>query len=320
MITMTSRLDLLVLARLATPRPPKLADLVKTLGPLAAPDATGAAWRATLTARLDALATAGAITRRPLQLTDAGRERLRTELGLPRTPSWKDVQDRHLPALGLGLRPGTEHERRAFADAERLQSELLARQLGVNPAPSLNALIDAVIATELGLPPGRLTLEKIRAHLLARRIGTSAKGKAVEIAARAVATSVRAPNAKLNTLRSSLARRWLADGGGNGKAPPAPKPFVKVVRDAIAKVPPAGRFGKHKVFVSALWRQLDDGAELGGMTLDEFKRHLLSANQEGALSLARADLVGAMDPGEVAISEISDLGSTFHFVLDATRR
>jgi hypothetical protein len=75
-----------------------------------------------------------------------------------------------------------------------------------------------------------------------------------------------------------------------------------------------------KVYVSAIWRQLGEGASLAGMTFDQFKAQLVAANQRGALALARADLVGAMDPREVAASEIRDLSSTFHFVLDGSHR
>jgi hypothetical protein len=43
---------------------------------------------------------------------------------------------------------------------------------------------------------------------------------------------------------------------------------------------------------------------------------LLKAMRAEQLVLARADLVGAMDPMRVKASEISYLNSTFHFVLD----
>jgi hypothetical protein len=73
------------------------------------------------------------------------------------------------------------------------------------------------------------------------------------------------------------------------------------------------------VFVSALWRQLGEGSSFPGLTLDGFKSRLVAANRQQQLTLARADLVGAMDPREVAASEIRYLNSTFHFVLDRSR-
>jgi len=40
---------------------------------------------------------------------------------------------------------------------------------------------------------------------------------------------------------------------------------------------------------------------------------------EEVLALARADLIGAMNPAQVNKSEIRDRGATFHFVLDPNR-
>jgi hypothetical protein len=93
---------------------------------------------------------------------------------------------------------------------------------------------------------------------------------------------------------------------------PASSPLL-VVRDALKRVKGPGRFGDRKVFVSALWQRV--GRQLG-MPLDEFKRWLASQHRAGALQLARADLVAAMDPHLVASSEIRDRGAEFHFVVD----
>ena len=77
-----------------------------------------------------------------------------------------------------------------------------------------------------------------------------------------------------------------------------------------------GRYGASKVFIAAIWRRLKTDPEFRGVTLDQFKQRLVKANRDRYLSLARADLVGAMDPQEVTQSEISDRGADFHFVLD----
>lgn len=76
------------------------------------------------------------------------------------------------------------------------------------------------------------------------------------------------------------------------------------------------RFGPDKVFISAIWRRLQNEPRFRGMTDQQFKRMLINANRDRLLNLARADLVGAMDPLEVDQSEILDRGSSFHFVLD----
>jgi hypothetical protein len=51
------------------------------------------------------------------------------------------------------------------------------------------------------------------------------------------------------------------------------------------------------------------------MDLDTFKHYLTTANQQGLLYLSRADLVQAMNPQLVALSETHYLNGEFHFIL-----
>lgn len=83
------------------------------------------------------------------------------------------------------------------------------------------------------------------------------------------------------------------------------------VHAALRRVGPDGRFGSRKVFISALWNAMP-----GGMSLEQFKRRLVDLNRASLIELARADLVAAMDPELVQMSETSSLGSTYHFVVD----
>ena len=109
--------------------------------------------------------------------------------------------------------------------------------------------------------------------------------------------------------------------------------FGRIVNETAARIPSTpsangdfelGRYGTggrgDKVFISAIWRVLSRDPRFAGMTMQQFKRRLIDANREMAITLARADLVGAMDPTEVSESEIRDLGSEFHFVLDRSHR
>jgi hypothetical protein len=88
---------------------------------------------------------------------------------------------------------------------------------------------------------------------------------------------------------------------------------VQIVQSALRDMPASGRFGPDKVFISDLWDRI--GRRLS-MSLDQFKRWLVTQNRLRTLDLARADLVGAMDPGKVERSEIRHLGADFHFVID----
>ena len=50
------------------------------------------------------------------------------------------------------------------------------------------------------------------------------------------------------------------------------------------------------------------------MGLDGFKGRLAEANNARLLDLSRADMVEAMDPDDVRLSEVPYLGAVFHFV------
>lgn len=91
--------------------------------------------------------------------------------------------------------------------------------------------------------------------------------------------------------------------------------FAAAVMTAASQVPAAGRFGADRVFISALWKQLGEQRDALGPNLDAFKARLLDANRAHLLTLARADMPGAMDRMKVAASEIAYLNSTFHFVI-----
>ena len=113
-------------------------------------------------------------------------------------------------------------------------------------------------------------------------------------------------------------------------APMSLEEFAAAVHGAMPQIPEEwtaarqfrGRVGAQKVFISALWRVLEHDPRFRGMTLDQFKRRLIEANREQLVSLVRADSQGDMDPAEAETSEIRDMGSEFHLVIDpsTTRR
>jgi hypothetical protein len=100
--------------------------------------------------------------------------------------------------------------------------------------------------------------------------------------------------------------------------PPTLRSTMGIVREAVRTLPKSSRFGPDKVFISDLWEATRDET---GMDLIGFKKWLIQQNRQvDHLDLARADLVGAMDPKQVRESEINDLGSSFHFVVDRQHR
>jgi hypothetical protein len=92
--------------------------------------------------------------------------------------------------------------------------------------------------------------------------------------------------------------------------------LLNLVQEAIPRIGSDGRFGPEKVFVSALWRYIEDDGRLPDLSLDRFKRWLVTANRERLVDLARADSQGDMNGRLLEESEINDLGATFHFVID----
>lgn len=286
------RLDLLILARigkLATPRRAGLAELRA----IAAPGASKDEFAAALDACLAELRRSGALEPRTLRITEAGRDRLTRELGVDAVPTWAAARDHHLPALALGVKLPIKKD--------AIRAVVLARRLGLDVVVhDLATIVDVAIANAVGAPRGD-----------ARSVGVALIGRAIAgqpaLVDREPAPPPRPPPAPPAPAPAPAPRRWTDDD------------LAAAVRAAARHMPAAGRFGDEKVFVSAIWRALDPDRQFPGLTIDGYKARLLDANRRGALTLARADLVGAMDPREVAASEIRHLNATFHFVLDRAR-
>jgi hypothetical protein len=318
-----SRPELLVLARLSGgKKPASESTIAETLAKFGTPARTKGEWTPRVSELVHGLVSRQLIT--PTRaLTATGEAALRHAFGGSKTPDWRTIT-RRIPALTLGLEPTIR-----FDHKKTIQAAVAGHGLGLPGHKSLTALLDEVVAAELGLPPGRVTMDRIRAHLLARRAKIEPKGAAKDIVNRIAGSVVRAPGTAA-ALQDGLTRQWLA---GDPLPPPAPRQtaiayapspappdegsFASLVKDVAHDVGPDGRFGSQKVFISAIWDQLHDRVDI---TLDELKQRLLDANRHGLLSLARADLVGAMDPSIVARSEIADANASFHFVIDAGRR
>jgi hypothetical protein len=193
-----------------------------------------------------------------------------------------------------------------------------ARQLGVDSVPSWRAFRERFLPeTVLGISIKKA--EDMRAALIAERVlehaapSPSGHSQRLRSVTAIVETLLRTHARDLST---ELVRRWATMKHRNEWTD---DDVIKAVQTATRRVSDAGRFGGDRVFVSAIWRQLDQGAEFPGLSFDGFKKRLVAANQRRELVLARADLLGAMDPREVAASEIRYLNSTFHFVLDHSR-
>jgi len=402
-----SRSELIVLACLSQPKPPSDAKLGEVVQQLALPRGSAEEARRRAVELRAGLLRRGWVTgegeaaprakRRgssaPWKLTESGARVLRTAFNLHHAPTWAEVRDKHVPSLALGLASGSEVASSACTESA-LTAAVLCARFGIRDAHNAVAVCDALIAKELGIPRGKLTLDGIRAHILSRGIDKQAKdapspaskGYGTKLAAWIACTAVGAvgPSEPKRKISRAIVRRWVcgdasplgaaldvpsggkpaasgpaavdvmpppgrtptldavgnpalqagldskggpttaATAGGQGaggtqptreKTQPPPAELLQVVREAIPRVGAEGRFGE-KVYVSAIWRSIERDRKAGDLSLDHFKRWLLRANRDGWLVLARADLIGAMDPKQVTESEIHDRGATFHFVLD----
>ncbi|HWU87722.1 MAG TPA: hypothetical protein VN253_10630 [Kofleriaceae bacterium] len=341
-----SRLELILLARLSVPRPSSEPDLFGDILKLALLGESPAHAKLKIQATLAALRDQGLASGQPRRrgsplwtLTADGGRALREAFGVGRTPEWHTVRDAHLPALALGLAPGSKQATEATRRGRSIAAAVLRAKFGLQTAATPSEVCDAMIAEALGLPPGPLTLARIRAHVFARRAGVEPKGEPEELALRVAVADVRASNARKDSMTRALGRRWIHEGGAPAGArtspvespPPVEEPrgarlqpvlqppgeaLLAMIHEVISRVGAEGRFGAAKVFVSAIWHSIERDRRWADLSLDRFKRWLVAANRDGWLVLANADLIGAMDSELIAESEIRDHGATFHFVLD----
>ncbi len=295
------RLDLTVLARIATstgrPTLPELAGSLRRFSPATVGDGE---WTRSIEEALE----------RTQQLDPASE--LARRLGLGGKPTWKQLAERVLPALGLGLAASDEKTASRLTGRDEWTAAIAGRALGLwtsGPAPSLSALCDAYAWKSLGLP-GRAKRcpPEVRALFLQRELQTE-PGPPDRLLRLFVARELSAARPELRVLRDALVRNWI-----HGKTLGAASTFADDVRQA-ARSAQHGVFGDRKVFISAVWEELRRSGRWSALSGPEFKRRLLDAQRSGSLELARADLVAAMDPRLVADSETLADGASFHFIV-----
>jgi hypothetical protein len=360
-----SRLELVVLSRLSSPKPPSERELSKVVSELARPsEAANVAEIAIHTT--EQLRERGLIHALRMTLSESGVLALRAAFNLDKTPLWKDIHNSHLLARSLGFTPGTEATRKALKDTGGIANVVVCTHFKVKKPSDV---ADKLICDALGLPPGPMTMGRIRTHMLAKYTGTSVGEPPRQTLVRVAAKVLGEPVRDKRTMSRVLIRRWVYEVTPDNHAittaprampaqsslplpptqPPAAPPPVRLVapptttqapkasppppsqppvqvvpadnllnlvRAAIPRIGADGRFGAEKVFVSAIWHRIERDGRPPDLSYDRFKRWLITANRDQLIDLARADVVGAMDPKLVAESEIEDLGATFHFVVD----
>ncbi|WIG95568.1 hypothetical protein [Myxococcus sp. SDU36] len=315
--------------------------LEKVLRPFVEHQLSRAEWKLRFEALMEALLGGGTVVvrkRSNLELTPTGRAEVLRFLQLdqpPRGLTWKKLKATHLVARSLDLPPSKAVVAR-MKDADGVRAAALQRQHGLDAEEGLTLAQtrDRLLWRQLGVETDRpFTLRAVKAHLLGQLLDakTTDPDKGMEqLAARAAG----APRVGAEAVRLSLMRRWavaLEDGASEknvappaatppvepapsseatSTAPPTPAAFAERVL-SVARALPTGRFGEDKVFISHVWKALHPEWS----TREAFDAALLEANRTRLLTLTRADLVSAMDPKDVAESEVRSFGASFHFVV-----
>ncbi|NVJ06419.1 hypothetical protein HUW63_14395 [Myxococcus sp. AM001] len=320
-------------------------ELEDALRPFVEHQLSRAEWKLRFEALLGALLSGGTVAARgrsSLELTPTGRTEVLRFLQLdqpPRGLTWKKLKATHLVARSLDLPPSKAVVAR-MKDADGVRAAALQRQHGLDAEEGLTLAQtrDRLLWRQLGVETDRpFTLNAVQAHLLGQLLDTKTTDprKGVEqLAARAAG----APRVDAEAVRLSLMRRWAVaqeDGASEDKvaapaatppveptpsseatstappkAMPSPAAFAERVL-SVARALPTGRFGENKVFISHVWKALHPEWS----TREAFDAALLEANRTRLLILTRADLVSAMDPKDVAESEVRSFGASFHFVV-----
>jgi hypothetical protein len=271
-------------------------------------------------------------------LTPTGREQGLQQLGVqslaPKT-TWAVVKKIHLPAIAIGLTSPNAAALKSIGSDPGFKAALLKSlfQLPFDGCPTQAQAIDALSWKLLGVESiEKFSVGAVQKVLFHRALGEPAARpvdakKAVDLL---LAHRIGARRNDAKEFREALLRSWIdqaLDGLGRAHrhsssrpddhAPPAPPidllHFAGRVL-AAARGCPTGRHGDSKVFIVHVWRTLQDEPEFREMGYLTFKQRLAEANNARLLDLSRADLVQAMDPDDVRLSEVAYLNATFHFI------
>jgi len=218
--------------------------------------------------------------------TAEGKSAAMVELGfktLPQGTKWPALRDKSLSALALGIESPSDKLLTHISKASGFQAVLLLH---------LYAGDDQTFATVNTLP----TLTRA-AEILAAKV-------------------LSPPRAGVKHLRDALLARWVEQAGALQSEDTETVAALDFAQAALmaARESPTGKFGPDKVFISHAWRQFNRMHPRHKLELEEFKGKLLAAHRERELTLARADLVPALEFDDVMESELMSMGATFNFI------
>lgn len=314
-------IDQLILARMLFPATPQKArdDVGKIAAARLSPGEWAAAfephWRRLLEAELLRPKSG-----KSYELTDEARRRTFECLQIDELPArltWSKLQSDYLLPLAMHVRPGSR-EAEQLKKAAPFKLAVIARANGLSLPGGAKArqALSALAWKAIGIESDAdFTAENVIQQLVFRQ-KPARKLTTDQVATALAAAAVGARTKTLPELRLSAIRRWFLASEAAAATPNASDlaTFAQRVLNAARRLPPESRFGENKVFISHVWRQLQDEAAIDGLELETFKQRLVEANREGLVRLSRADLVEAMAPVDVQESATACENATFHFV------
>jgi hypothetical protein len=341
MLTQTvavTKVGTLILARLLAPSSRlNPVSLRKDVEPFFRGRETGA-WHDLLGETVAGLEREGLITLKPLALTESGRVRALECLGLDSMPAkvnWKQIKSKFLVAVAFGIPVDDAQQRKQVATADGLRVAILKARYQLPNVKTMAQALDALVRQALDMgATEKLTMPVLKAKVLGGFLKLLGNPALKEFKAQLPVDAVKANRNTVEELQAGVLRNWFAEESVDESQPandeaaatsPETPPvetaphrfdladFASRVR-AVAGASETGRFGDNKVFISHVWRALQNENDFPDMTESEFKTHLTEANHAGLLSLSRADLVEVMAPADVEASEARYLHAVFHFI------
>jgi hypothetical protein len=220
-----------------------------------------------------------------------------------------------------------------LAKDDTLRGVLLKTQydLSLGDFPTAKQAKEAWTRKALGMGEReKVSLATVQAALFRRESGDNRATTPSKALDRLLAKRLQARRDDPKELRNEILRHWVDESLGKrpmqaaqpgesaATAPPSSQPldlaqFARAVLAAAHRCQ-SGRYGDNKVFIAHVWTALQHDPGFDGMDLAAFKTRLAEANNARLLDLSRADLVQAMNPQDVQLSEVSYLNATFHFI------
>jgi hypothetical protein len=238
-------------------------------------------------------------------------------------PTWAVLKKTVLLARALSL-PGPGQ---ALSKGPGFKAAVLKRKFGLplEDFPDLKSVKAALTRKLLDMgPKEKITIQTVQAAIFGRELGEHRPADPKKVLDRLVSKQVRAWRDDEKEVRDAVLRGWLSGATEQPteltSSPPLDQAsFVQKVR-AAAQDCSSGRFGVNKVFIIHVWRALQNNEHFRGMDLSAFKQHLAEANNARLLDLSRADLVQAMNPDDVQLSEVNYHNAIFHFIQIGSER